>query len=94
MDDPLNASSWINSIWSALLTAFAALIFWNGKTLVKQIDAKADKDELDEHKDNVRRQFEQVQVMLNRLLDKQDQQHAQNTTRLDMIISKVFRNNE
>lgn len=101
MDDPANANTTLQSIqgaWSTLLTILGALIVWNGRRLIKQIDQKADQKDLDAHKhdlemhkNEVKEDFRELKQSINNLIQTKEQQHQQNTERLDRILAEVYR---
>jgi hypothetical protein len=87
MNDPGSGQTF----WSALLTAFVGLLFWNGKQVVATLKEKADLRALDEYKADVNLRLAQMLVSIDRMVDAQAEQHAQNTERLDKILSEVYK---
>lgn len=80
-----------HSVWMAFLTLFGMILAWNGNRFVKELDQKAEVKDLDEHKENIRHQFDAMQTTINRMLDDQKNQHRDNTDRLDKILHEVYR---
>lgn len=94
MDDPGTSSNLLQSIqgaWSVIVTMLGALIFWNGRRLVKQLDEKANQKDFEDHKTAVESDFKAMQDTINRIVDNQQKQHNSNTERLDKILSEVYR---
>lgn len=78
MDDPSVASGAVqlfHTIWTGLITVAGAIVAFFTKRLVDQVDAKADKCDLDD-----------LNTRFEKLLERQDNQHRDNTQRLDRII--------
>ena len=85
MDEP------VRSLWSGLLTALGAILFWNGRQVVKTLAKKANQKDLDDHKNDVENRFIAMQLTINRVLDAQADQHKQNSERLDKIFTELCR---
>jgi hypothetical protein len=79
------------AIWSAVLSLLGAILIWNGRRVVKELDGKATQKDLDNHIDLVRSQFRDVQLLINRIVDAQSTQHQQNSERLDKIFTELCR---
>lgn len=69
-----------HTIWTAVITIAGAVVAFFTKRLVDQVDAKADKCDVVELQEDFRA-----------LLNRQDQQHRDNTERLDKIIWELGR---
>jgi hypothetical protein len=93
MADPTAAtgSGFGQAIWSAVLSLLGAILLWNGRRMVKEIDEKANKKDFEDHRDLVREQFRDVQLLINRIVDAQSTQHQQNSERLDKIFTELCR---
>jgi hypothetical protein len=97
MSDPVELSTaltnyeWFHGAWSALISLFLGLIIWNAKRAIKELDQKADKEDLLDHKADVQRRFGEMQDSMKELLKNQADQHRDNTTRLDAILKEVYR---
>ncbi len=74
MNDP-NGFQIFNTAWTALITVAGAIVAFFTKRLIDQVDAKADKEDMNELKKDIRT-----------FLDQQRQQHQSNTERLDNLI--------
>jgi hypothetical protein len=85
MDDPQGAS-WtvqvIHTAWTAIITVAGGVVAFFTKRLVDQVDAKADKCDLDD-----------LNTRFERALERQADQHRDNTVRLDKIILELGRRN-
>ena len=78
MDDPQGASQavqTIHTIWTAVITVAGGIVAFFTKRLVDQVDAKADKCDVDD-----------LNTRFEKLLARQDDQHRDNSRRLDAII--------
>jgi hypothetical protein len=75
MDDPQNGLQAIHTIWTGVITVAGGIVAFFTKRLIDTVDQKADKSEVDELKASIRD-----------MLDRQDSQHASNTSRLDHIL--------
>ena len=94
MSDPSDPSSAPGFFTSAHALVTAILASAGGfflKRTIKQLDEKADKKALDEHKAEVDKKFADMQASLDRHINAQIQQHADNTTRLDNILMELTR---
>lgn len=94
VEDPGQASGAfqvLHGIWTTILTGFGLLLMWNGRRLVNQVDGKAEKKDLDDHKESVDKRFEAMQNELHRMIDAQGKQHEQNSGRLDTILLELSR---
>lgn len=67
-----------HTVWTAVITVAGAIVAFFTKRLVDQVDQKADQCDVDE----LRRDFRD-------LLARGDQQHRDNTERLDKIIMEL-----
>lgn len=69
-----------HALWTGAITVGGAIVAFFTKRLVDQVDAKADKCDVDDLKD-----------AMKILFARQDDQHRQNTERLDTIILELGR---
>ncbi len=74
MADP-NEFQILHTTWTALITVAGAIVAFFTKRLFDQVDAKADKEDMNELKQDIRT-----------FLEQQRQQHQSNTERLDNLI--------
>lgn len=83
-DDLQNGFTVFHTLWTAAITVAGGIVAFFTKRLVDQVDAKADKCDVDELKQNIKD-----------FIARSDNQHASNTSRLDTIILELGgRNNE
>lgn len=92
MDDPGNAPTSfavVHSLWSTFLTGFGALIVWNGRRLIGQVDKKADQEDLAAHREDTKERFKAMQDTINESIKNQASQHQENSRRLDTILLAI-----
>jgi len=77
-EDPQTSFQIFHTTWTAVITVAGAIVAFFTKRLVDQVDGKADKCDVEE-----------LREMHRDLLLRQDQQHRDNTQRLDKIIMEL-----
>jgi hypothetical protein len=74
LEDPQGFQT-IHTLWTAAITVGGGIVAFFTKRLVDDVDQKADRYEVDELKKDIKA-----------FLERQDDQHRANTTRLDQIL--------
>lgn len=85
------SASATHTLWSSALTAAAAIIAFFMHRLVGDVDGKADKDIVEARFSAHTQRLDAQGSALQTLLERQDDQHRQNTDRLDKILLEVSR---
>jgi hypothetical protein len=80
MEDPQTGFQLVHTAWTAVITVAGGIVAFFTKRLVDQVDAKADKCDVEELKQDIKD-----------FISQQAQQHAGNTDRLDRIIMELGR---
>jgi hypothetical protein len=81
MDDPQAASQTVqifHTVWTAVITVAGGIVAFFTKRLIDEVDKKADQCDVDDLKEDFKT-----------ILARQDQQHRDNTARLDSIIMQL-----
>lgn len=87
--DPASSSS--QTLWNAALAVIAGLLSFFLHRFSQNVDEKADKDVVDARFAAHTQRLDAQGGALQTLLERQDDQHRQNTDRLDKILLEVSR---
>lgn len=82
MDDPVGLGNIFHTLWTGIITVAGAIVAFFTKRLVDEVDQKADKAEVDTLREEFRAH-----------MASQQQQHTDNTERLDRILVAVLNGN-
>jgi hypothetical protein len=80
MEDPQSGFQIVHTAWTGIITVAGGIVAFFTKRLFDQVDAKADKCDVEDLKQDIKD-----------FITRQDGQHQANTERLDRIIMELGR---
>jgi hypothetical protein len=81
VEDPQSGFQIAHTVWTGTITVAGAIVAFFTKRLFDQVDAKADKCDVDDLKKDIKD-----------FIERQDRNHESNTKRLDQIILHIGTN--
>lgn len=80
VEDPQSSFQLLHTAWTGIITVAGGVVAFFTKRLFDQVDAKADKSDVND-----------LKAIYRDFIARQDIQHANNTARLDQIIMELGR---